>query len=348
MKKLILSFVVSGVFAFGSTVSASELNYSSPGVTPDQLLYSVDQLLEDFQLYLTTNPKKETEILLELAKERLAEAQAMTEEDKHEFIDILMNNYVEKLALAEEQIAKLLINDKINEETLLDFEMSTEEVTFINEDIQKVITEEVFEEVESQQMSIKHLPAAVGNIDEESVSELRNQGFGFGQIAHMYLLSEASGKSIDEISSLYTSDDMGFGEIAKEIGLHPSEIKNKIAYKNLSTDEEEASSAVEEEISVPIDTESNEAEVITSTQSAQPKASEKQVKTNASVPKAEVAKKAEEAKKQTEQERLAAEQKRAEEAKVKEDQRRKNDTAKETTEGKNQQSQKVNENKNNQ
>ncbi|MGI8386260.1 DUF5667 domain-containing protein [Robertmurraya sp. P23] len=348
MKKLILPFVVSGVFAFGSTVSASELNSSSPGVTPDQLLYSVDQLLEDFQLYLTTNSKKETEILLELAKERLAEAQAMTEEDKHEFIDILMKNYVEKLALAEEQIAKLLFNDKINEETLSELETSTEEVTFINEDIQKVLTEEVLEEIESQQVSIKQLPAAVRNIDEESVSELRNQGFGFGQIAHMYLLSEASGKTIDEISSLYTSDDKGFGEIAKELGLHSSEIKNKIAYKNLSTDEEE--------ISVPLDTESNEAEVITSTLSAQPKASEKQVKTtNASAPKAEVAKtlaeqaakKAEEAKKQTEQAQLAAEQKRAQEAKVKEEQR-KADTAKKNTEGKNQQSQKVNENKNNQ
>ncbi|MCM3599993.1 DUF5667 domain-containing protein [Robertmurraya korlensis] len=357
MKKLILPFVISVVFAFGSTVSASELNSSSPGVTPDQLLYSVDQLLEDFQLYLTTNSKKETEILLELANERLAEAQAMTEEGKHEFIDILMKNYVEKLALAEEQIAKLLIKDRINEETLSDFETSTEEVTLINEDIQKVLTEEVLEEIESQQASIKQLPAVVRNIDEESVSVLRNQGFGFGQIAHMYILSEASGKTIDEISSIYTRDDKGFGELAKELGLHPSDIKDKIAYKNLSTDEEKISSTVEEEeeISVPIDTESNKAEVITTTLSAQPKVSEIQLKTtNASAPKAVVTKtlaeqaalKTEDAKKQTAQVRLTAEQKKAEEAKVKEEQREA-DTVKKNTEGKNQQTQKVNENKNN-
>jgi hypothetical protein len=187
------------------------------------------------------------------------------------------------------------------------------------------------------------LPAVVRNIDEESVSLLRNQGFGFGQIAHMYMLLEASGITIDEISSHYTSDNKGFGEIAKELGLHPSEIKNKIAYKNLSTDKEETSSSVEEDgISVLIDTESNEAEVITTTLSAQPRASEKQVKTtNASAPDAEVA---EESKKQVEQARLAAEQKKAEEAKVKEEQG-KADTTKKNAEGKNQQSQKVNENK---
>lgn len=357
MKKLILPFVVSGVFAFSSTVSASEMNSSSPGVTPDQLLYPVDQLLEDLQLYLTTNSKKETEILLELAKERLAEVQAMTEEDKDEFIDILMKNYVEKLALAEEQIAELLIKDNISKETLSNLEMSTEEVTLINEDLQKVLTEEILEEVESQQASIKHLPLVVSNIDEESVSVLRNQGFGFGQIAQMYILSEASGITIDEISSLYTNDHKGFGEIAKELGLHPSEIKNKIASKNLSNDKEEMISSVEEEegLSTPIESEIDNAEDIASTLSAQPKASEVQLKTtNTNVTKvetkskaAQTEKKAEIAKEQEKQARLVAEQKKAEEAKVKEEQSKPN-TANKNSEGKKLQETKANETKSNQ
>ena len=158
MKKWIIPFIITGMFTFGSTTYASELNSISPGVTPDQLLYSVDQLLEDFQLYLTTNPKKELEILLGLAQERLAEVQAMTDEEKLEYVNILMKNYVEKIALVEEQMAELVMEDKLSKETLLELETTTKEVTVIYEELEETLSDDLIVKLENQQASLKQIP----------------------------------------------------------------------------------------------------------------------------------------------------------------------------------------------
>jgi hypothetical protein len=167
MKKWIIPFVITGLLTFGSTASATEHSSVSPGVTPDQLLYSVDQLLEDFQLYLTTNSEKEMEILLELAQERLAEVKVMTNEEKLEYINILMKNYVEKLALVEEQMAELVIEDKLSNETVLELETTTKEVTVINEELEGILSDELLDELENQQASLKQIPAVVQNLNEE-------------------------------------------------------------------------------------------------------------------------------------------------------------------------------------
>jgi hypothetical protein len=168
MKKWIFPFVITGLFTFGSTASATKLSSVSPGVTPDQLLYSVDQLLEDFQLYLTTNSEKEMEILLGLAQERLAEVQAMTDEEKLEYINILMKNYVEKIALLEEQMAELVIEDKLSKETVLELETTTKEVTVINEELEGILSDELLDVLKNQQASLKQIPAVVRNSDEEA------------------------------------------------------------------------------------------------------------------------------------------------------------------------------------
>lgn len=168
MKKWIFLFVITCIFTFGSTATASEFNSVNPGVTPDQLLYSVDQLLEDFQLYLTINSEKEMEILLGLAQERLAEVQAMTDEEKLEYINILMKNYLEKIALVEDQMAELELENKLSKETVLELETTTKEVTGINEELEEILSDELLEELENQQESIKQMPAVVRNLDEDA------------------------------------------------------------------------------------------------------------------------------------------------------------------------------------
>lgn len=345
MKKWILPFIVTGVFTFGSAASASELNSTNPGVTPDQLLYSVDQLIEGFQLYLTTNSEKETEILLELAKERLAEAQVMTDEEKLKFINNLMKNYVEKLALAEELMAKLIIEDKLSEETVLELEKTTEEVIVLNEELEEILSDDLQEELENQQASLKQLPAVVQNLDEEVVFKLREQGLGFGQIAQIYILSEASGTTVDEISNLFIADKKGFGEAAKELGLHPSEInKNKKTVNEVPTTDQEET--VDSEVpTVAVDTDESAKQVVTTSLTVQSKGNEKPATpTTISTQKTEEAKaRAEEAKKQADLARLATEQKKAEEARKIEEQRKADETKK-NQEVSNQQAQKANEN----
>jgi len=55
-------------------------------------------------------------------------------------------------------------------------------------------------------------------VEEQSIVNLRKEGYGYGEISHALVIAEKSGKSLDEIISLRNSG-MGWGEIAKKYGL---------------------------------------------------------------------------------------------------------------------------------
>jgi len=235
MEKWIASIIISCVFAFGSSVSAAELEGVEPGITPDQLMYGLDQLVENFQLFLTTSGKIEAELLLEMAKERLAEAKIMTEEKQHQFVDNLIYDYLEKLSVAEEKIAELIMKDKLTSDKLLQFENLAEEATIIDEDVVDILAEDVVEKIENQQEILVQIPAVVQLYDETIVHELRQKGLGYGKLAQVLLLSKASGKTVEEVSILFSSNDKGYGEVAEELGLHPSHLSKEIAKKQEET-----------------------------------------------------------------------------------------------------------------
>lgn len=233
MKISIASIIVSCLLVFGNSVSAAELEEVEPGVTPDQLMYSFDQFVENSQLLLTTSGEMESELLLKMAKERLAEAQQMAEEEQQQFVDNLLYDYLEKLAAAEEIIAELIFNDKLTNEKLLEFKNMTEEATNIRKDVVDILSEDIVEKIENQQEILVQIPAVVEASDETIVKELRQKGLGYGKVAQVLLLSEASGKTVDEVSILFSSEDKGFGEVAKELGLRHSQFsKGKIANKH--------------------------------------------------------------------------------------------------------------------
>ena len=55
-------------------------------------------------------------------------------------------------------------------------------------------------------------------VEEQAIVNLRMEGYGYGEISHALVVSEKSGKSLDEITALRNSG-MGWGEIAKKYDL---------------------------------------------------------------------------------------------------------------------------------
>ena len=52
------------------------------GVTPDSILYPLERLMESIQVILTFSADGKAELLVECSKERLAEAEIMTQENR--------------------------------------------------------------------------------------------------------------------------------------------------------------------------------------------------------------------------------------------------------------------------
>ena len=62
------------------------------------------------------------------------------------------------------------------------------------------------------------------NYSDEQMTTLNDSGLNHAQISKVAHLSSLSDKPIDEILKMRTEDKMGWGKIAKELGVHPGEI----------------------------------------------------------------------------------------------------------------------------
>jgi hypothetical protein len=59
---------------------------------------------------------------------------------------------------------------------------------------------------------------------DEQMKTLTDSGLNHAQMAKAAALSSKSGKTLDEVLKMRTEQKMGWGKIAKELGVHPSEI----------------------------------------------------------------------------------------------------------------------------
>ncbi len=104
MKKILFVFLaVAFLFAiFAPKVFAQEDNETIKeytriaGYTPDSPLYGLERAWEKIQLILTTNEEAKIRLELQLAKERLAEAEVMIQKGKPEYVPRLVNEYKEQ------------------------------------------------------------------------------------------------------------------------------------------------------------------------------------------------------------------------------------------------------------
>lgn len=180
-------------------------------------------MFEDLQLAFTSNPEKEAELLLKFAQERLAEAKVMTEEEKDQFVKTAMDAYLETLDKAEEKVTEVAADEGTTEEVIGDLSQQLEDTANVDGSIQENLDTEQQEQLEEETTEVSYTASVVKNLDVEVVKALREQGMGFGNIAHTIALSELSGKSVEEIASMI-EEGKGIGNIAKELGVHPSKM----------------------------------------------------------------------------------------------------------------------------
>jgi hypothetical protein len=62
-----------------------------------------------------------------------------------------------------------------------------------------------------------------GPQSKETVTSLRKQGWGYGEIVKALYLAQKSGKGVNEIVGMKASG-MGWGQIVQKLGLPPSEL----------------------------------------------------------------------------------------------------------------------------
>ncbi len=64
-------------------------------------------------------------------------------------------------------------------------------------------------------------------VDIDTLADLRAQRLGYGEISHALVLSEMSGKSLNEIVAMREADK-GWGQIADELGVKLGEAKREV------------------------------------------------------------------------------------------------------------------------
>lgn len=66
------------------------------------------------------------------------------------------------------------------------------------------------------------------NLTDEQIKTMQSQGMNYPQMAITASLAQKSGKTIDEVTKMRTEGKMGWGAIAKELGVPPKEIGQSV------------------------------------------------------------------------------------------------------------------------
>lgn len=220
MKKylLVFSIVIGLMFISYSVYASGEVTDSDndmsidvevdAGITPDsKFLYKIDRFFERLSLKLTGSEEKLIEKITKYAEERLAEVSEMTDAEKSEFIDELLNDYADKISEASQRIAKLQINDKITGSRLAKVQNRIDRVCEVQERLQArldgeyVPGDEVQNKLKRVRNSAHYIISAVG-INVEEAKELLEMGFSYCEIIKLYAISDITELSIDELLAL--------------------------------------------------------------------------------------------------------------------------------------------------
>lgn len=95
-------------------------------IAPDSLLYPIKRMIESVQVALTFTAEGKAELLVSFANERLAEADLMTERNKQQLLQKVMEAYIKTINEASEKAAEAA-QTQIDVKPLLDSIQITEE-----------------------------------------------------------------------------------------------------------------------------------------------------------------------------------------------------------------------------
>ncbi len=190
MKKLLLGFAL--LFTFMPAVQAETVETGSgvteipeeetdAGVTPDSIFYFFDIALENLDLALTFDEEAKVEKFIAYAEERLAEAEEMNEEEKQEFIEELILEYLANIESASDGLVEL------DEEAAEELEGLLDEAIADSDEIAGELPEDLFEKLEAKKgaayIKFSLVKEAIASTDEDIVSIANAAGLGLGDLA---------------------------------------------------------------------------------------------------------------------------------------------------------------------
>lgn len=88
------------------------------------------------------------------------------------------------------------------------------------------------EQTTAEQSKQPHFLAAVKEkyaLTDEQIKAMQDKGIQPNQMAMIAELSKSSGKSLVDVTNMRVDQKMGWGKIAKELGVHPREIGQAVA-----------------------------------------------------------------------------------------------------------------------
>lgn len=225
---MILTLPISALAEGETTQVEGEVTQESSVKTesPDSFLYNIKRLYEQFRVMTTFDKESKLDLHLELAEKRLQELSTLNAEAKEQFSTEL---YAEFLANIEEAIT-LSVQLKEQQKEMDDTLQQLEAVVNSGEEIIARLESEVEIKIEEEEQETRELakvaPAVVAHIDTEIITELRGEGFGYGQIALLVSMSEQSNVSLDEVKEL-VREHKGMGKVAKVLGMENSTVETE-------------------------------------------------------------------------------------------------------------------------
>ncbi|KXG44219.1 DUF5667 domain-containing protein [Tepidibacillus decaturensis] len=195
------------------------------GLTPEDTLYFLDKLLENVQLTFTFDPEFKASLYADISAERLAELDAISEENKSEFLTDLLAAYQDALVKAGATLEEAKADGKDVTEASEQIDQVAEQGNTTVQEETEELDEEQVEQMEETITNAKITAAVVKDIDPEIVITLKEQGVGYGKIALTVAISNLSGKTVEEVTNLLATK--GVGLVAKELGLHPGNLKKR-------------------------------------------------------------------------------------------------------------------------
>lgn len=175
-----LVLLLVAVFSLPASASAA----TSPGIKPGSFFYFFDTTFEQIGLFFTFNPEKKARKALEYADERLAEAEAVAEDNNAEAVKTAITSYESNIVFAAEKSKE--VKDKGQAENLL---TSIEDSTSKNQEVLSAILIKVPDEAKEairqaieaskkgQEEAAKQIAELKGEVEQlkQEVAELKSK-----------------------------------------------------------------------------------------------------------------------------------------------------------------------------
>jgi hypothetical protein len=214
--------VISALALVVAVATMAGVVHAADGAVPGGALYEVDRAVEELQVRLTTHPERAVVLGLNLAEERLLEAEELSQEGNGGFLDEALGSYVDTISGVAEMIGAAEDVDRQQLGTLLDAALLVHE-----DQLGRIFwgSEPGGDDssgFESRTGADPHAFAdKLAELYDASYDDILTwlyDGYGFGEIILASETSEETGVPVGELLALKTSLG-GWGLVWQELDL---------------------------------------------------------------------------------------------------------------------------------